>query len=85
MVEPPFMMFANIAVSPFCGGDGANLPFEVREVLQPVITFASNGARVIPIVVPLAVWRKVDIPHGCSAGRGLLIADEALPQIIVAS
>src|SRR5215211_1465258 len=84
VVEPPFVMLANITISPLSRGDRPNRPSEIWEVLEPVITFAENCARIIPVIIPLAVWRKVDIPHCGSTWRRLLVADKALPQVIVA-
>src|SRR5688572_21165891 len=84
MVKPPLMVFTSIAVAPLRRCNGAHLSFEIGKVLEPVIAFAADCAGVIPVVVPLAIRRKVDIAHRGSAGGGLFITDEALPQVIVA-
>src|SRR5919108_6042731 len=84
MVKPPFVMFASIAVSPLCRCHGPHLPFEIGEVLEPVITFTEHRARVIPVIIPLAVWREVNISYGGSTRPRIFIADEALPPILLA-
>ena len=79
MLKPPDMMFANIPVTPFAGRDSSNLSFEVWKVFQPVVTFAGDRIGVVPIIIPLAVRREMDIPQGCLARRGFLVTDKSLP------
>src|SRR6266511_536700 len=82
MLEPPFVMFPNIAVSPVTCCDGTDFTFKVWEVLQPVITFAGDRTWIVPIIIALAVWCEMDISQGGLARCGFLIADESPPQIL---
>lgn len=84
MPEPPSVVFANIAITPLGRCHRTDLSFELGEVIEPVITLAQDRAGIIPIVIALAVGREVDVPHGSPPGCGLVIADEAPPQVFLA-
>src|SRR5436189_984252 len=73
MLEPPDMMFANIAIPPFAGRDSSNISFEVRKVFQPIVTFTGDGTWIVPVIIPLAVRCEMDVPQRGLAGRGFLI------------
>ena len=72
-------MLAGIAVAPICGSDTARHAFEVREVIQPVVTFADDGGRVVPVVVAVAVRREMDVAQRGLPRVGLLIPNKAIP------
>ena len=60
--HPPDMMLADIAIAPFGGCDFAGDAFEIREVIEPVVTLARDGGGIAPVIISLAVGRKVDVP-----------------------
>lgn len=61
MVEPPLMVRADITTAPLRRTDHPHIPFEIGEVQLPVITLAFYRGGISPIVILLAVRRKVDI------------------------
>ena len=79
VVEPPFMVSADLAAAPFRGTDDTHIAFEVGEVQLPVVAFAFDRGEVVPFVILLAVGRKVNISAGGLARSDLLILHEALP------
>ncbi|MBV6465025.1 MAG: hypothetical protein PGMFKBFP_00293 [Anaerolineales bacterium] len=78
-------MQADFAAAPLRRGDGSDVAFEIREIEQPVVALAEDRARVVPVVVALAVGRVVDVADGGPARRGLVVADETRPQVGLAS
>src|SRR5689334_6608566 len=79
MPEPPDVMFSDIAVPPIMCRDLSNITFEVWKVIQPVVTFAVDGAWIIPIIIPVTVRREMDISYGGLARCRFLIADKTSP------
>lgn len=79
MPEPPFVMFASIAIAPFRRGDHASGAFEIGEVFQPVVTLTQHRTSIVPVIITLAVRRKMHVAYCCPPGIFLFIADETLP------
>ena len=79
VVEPPFMVRADLAAAPFRGADHAHIAFEVGEVKLPVVAFAIYTGWIIPIVILLAVRREMDISTGGFAGGDLVVSRKAIP------
>ena len=82
MFHPPLMVQPSIAITPFAGVDLANISQKIGEI-EPVVAVAGNRARVAPIVVALAVGSKMDVANLCLPGILLVVAYEALPEIVI--
>ena len=83
--QPPLVMQADVAAAPLRRSDGADIALEIREVELPIVTFDGDGGRVIPVVVPFTIGRKVDVAAGGLSRRGFFVADEARPQVGLAA
>src|SRR3989304_4011173 len=75
--HPPLVMQADVAAAPFGRSDLADVTPEIREVEQPIPTFALDRVGIVPVVVAFAVGREVDVAAGGPARRGFFVADES--------
>ena len=59
VLQPPLMVGTDLATAPFGRTDLADLIVEIWEVV-PVVAVAGHQARVVPIVIPLAIGSEMD-------------------------
>lgn len=82
VIEPPDMMGAHIAVAPILGIDLTGGSAQVGEVV-PIIAIAQHFAAIAPVVVALAVGRKVNIAALRALRCDLIVATEAFPKVLL--
>ena len=80
VTEPPQMMLANVAVAPFRAIHWARRAAQIRKVI-PVVTAAGDFSRIAPVIIALAVGRKVDVADLGASGVSLVIARKTFPKI----
>ena len=75
------MMSADVTFAPFAGGYITDVPFEVREIQQPIVAFTLDSGGVVPVVVAFGIGSEMDVADRRFTGGNFLVADEALPQV----
>ncbi len=80
MFKPPFVVQANIATAPLFAVDKSLFASHVR-VVKPVIAVTPNIPLIAPIVILLAVRRKMDIAATCIARCNFVVKCEPLPCV----
>src|SRR5690242_182950 len=75
-------MSADIAVTPLAAVYHHRFAGKIREV-DPVSAAAGNHGEVAPIIILLAVGRKMDVAHLGATGCNFVVAGVLFPQIIL--
>ncbi len=77
------MVFATIAMAPGAAVTFLRISREIGEIV-PGGTTRCHPPAIAPIVIALAVGRVVHIAYLGAAWMGVIMADEALPEVITA-
>ena len=81
VIEPPFVMGANIAIAPIFGVDSFGRAAKVGELI-PVVAETIYDARIAPVIILVTVWGKVDVSTLRLARMAFVVANEFLPEIV---
>ncbi len=79
VAEPPLVMCADLAVTPFGCVDNSNITLKVWKIQLPIVTLTFYRSCVAPIIILLAVGRKVDVSASGLAWSAFLILYETPP------
>lgn len=80
VAEPPEMVAADVAITPFGAGNFLRFAAKVGEVV-PGVAAAKYRARIAPVVVAETVGGKMDIAAFGLSGVGFFVAGETFPQV----
>ena len=82
VTEPPLVVPAGVAPPPVGRGHYLRTARQIREI-EPVRRARGHRGRIAPIIILGAVRREMDIADLRLPGMRLVIADKALPEVLV--